>query len=205
VMPDRIEAGTYLCAPALAGGDVTVGPIQADAMRPILDKLREAGLQLSVVPLAGPNPHGFSTVRIESDGGGLRSFELTTAPHPGFPTDMQAQLMSVAACAQGESVIKETIFENRFLHAAELNRMGAEISIAGLDTAHVRGVPRLQGTTVTASDLRASAALVLAGLGAEGTTIIRRVYHLFRGYEALEEKFRAIGAVLRREQADLPG
>ena len=187
VMPDRIETGTYLAAVAAAGGKVRLLDTAADALDATLDKLREAGARLS---LKG------SEIDIEMTGK-PGSVSLRTAPYPGFATDMQAQFMALATVAKGTAVITETIFENRFMHALELQRLGADISIQG-NTAIVRGVDRLQGATVMATDLRASASLVIAGLVAEGETTIERIYHLDRGYEALEKKLGALGARVER-------
>ncbi len=191
VMPDRIEAGTFLCAVAAAGGEVMVRGAQADSMGATLEKLREAGAHLQ-----------------ESDEGILiqargrpRAFNFRTAPFPGLATDMQAQLMAVAAIADGASIITETIFENRFMHVQELRRLGAEIEVDG-HTAVVKGVSALSGARVMATDLRASAGLVIAGLVADGETEIDRIYHLDRGYDRMEEKLRKIGArVSRRSES----
>jgi UDP-N-acetylglucosamine 1-carboxyvinyltransferase len=187
VMPDRIETGTYLAAVAAAGGKVRLLDTAADALDATLDKLREAGARLSLKN---------SEIEIEMTGR-PNSVSLRTAPYPGFATDMQAQFMALAAVARGTAVIIETIFENRFMHALELQRLGGDISIQG-NTAIVRGAERLQGATVMATDLRASASLVIAGLVAEGETTIERIYHLDRGYEALEKKLGALGARVER-------
>ena len=187
VMPDRIETGTYLAAVAAAGGKVRLVDTAADALDATLDKLREAGARLSLKD---------SEIEIEMNGR-PNSVSLRTAPYPGFATDMQAQFMALATVARGTAVITETIFENRFMHALELQRLGADISIQG-NTAIVRGAERLQGATVMATDLRASASLVIAGLVAEGETTIERIYHLDRGYEALEKKLGALGARVER-------
>jgi UDP-N-acetylglucosamine 1-carboxyvinyltransferase len=187
VMPDRIETGTYLAAVAAAGGKVRLLETAADALDATLDKLREAGARLSLQN---------SEIEIEMSGR-PNSVSLRTAPYPGFATDMQAQFMALATVARGTAVITETIFENRFMHALELQRLGADISIQG-NTAIVRGAERLQGATVMATDLRASASLVIAGLVAEGETTIERIYHLDRGYEALEKKLGALGARVER-------
>ncbi len=190
VISDRIEAGTLLVAGALTRGDVVVQGCEPDHMAALLEKLREAGAVLELVP-------GGLRVRGE---GRPKPISLRTAPHPGFPTDMQAQMMVLAAVADGSSVITETIFENRYMHVLELRRLGAEITVDG-KTALVKGVPRLSGAPVMASDLRASAALVLAGLDASGQTEVQRVYHLDRGYERLEEKLAPLGARIRRVSA----
>ncbi|MFN2645004.1 MAG: UDP-N-acetylglucosamine 1-carboxyvinyltransferase [Burkholderiales bacterium] len=187
VMPDRIETGTYLAAAAAAGGRVRLvgaGPASLDAT---LEKLREAGVRIAV-----------DGVSIELEAAGRpAAVSVRTAPYPGFATDMQAQFMALAAVAHGTAVITETIFENRFMHALELQRLGADISIQG-NSAVVRGVERLQGASVMATDLRASAGLVIAGLVAQGETIVDRIYHLDRGYEALEAKLGALGARVER-------
>jgi len=184
IMPDRIEAGTYLVAAAAAGGEVTVENVPVDALEAVLVKLRAAGVILE--------PSGNDVV--VSREGRLRSVDITTSPHPGFPTDMQAQLMTLMCKAEGTSTIKETVFENRFMHVPELVRMGADVETQGHNTAFVRGVERMTGASVMATDLRASASLVIAGLMAEGETIVRRVYHLDRGYEHIEEKLNGLGA-----------
>jgi len=187
VMPDRIEAGTYLAATAAAGGRVRLTHAAPDTLDASIDKLREAGALVR---------KGAGFVDIEM-AGRPRPVSVRTAPYPGFPTDMQAQFMALATIAGGTALITETIFENRFMHALELQRLGADISISG-NTAIVRGVERLQGATVMATDLRASAGLVIAGLVAEGQTLIERIYHLDRGYEALEKKLGALGARIER-------
>jgi UDP-N-acetylglucosamine 1-carboxyvinyltransferase len=183
VMPDRIETGTYLAAAAAAGGRVRLIGTAPDSLDATLEKLREAGAR---VGLSG------STIELEMPGRPA-AVSLRTAPYPGFATDMQAQFMALAAVARGTAVITETIFENRFMHALELQRLGADIRLEG-NTAVVNGVERLQGATVMATDLRASAGLVIAGLVAEGETVVDRIYHLDRGYEALETKLSALGA-----------
>jgi UDP-N-acetylglucosamine 1-carboxyvinyltransferase len=187
IMPDRIEAGTLLVAAAITGGEVLVQGAVPEHLEAVIQKLREAGAQVSV-EAAG--------IRLTAPGR-MKSVDIKTHEHPGFPTDMQAQLMALMATGAGASVITETIFENRFMHVAELRRMGADIAVDG-HTAVVRGVPRLQGAEVMATDLRASASLVLAGLAATGRTTISRVYHLDRGYERLEHKLRKLGASIRR-------
>ena len=187
VMPDRIETGTYLAAAAATGGRIRLLGAAADVLDATLDKLREAG---AAVKLEG------STVELEI-ARRARAVSLRTAPYPGFPTDMQAQFMALATVAEGTALITETIFENRFMHALELQRLGADISIQG-NTAIVKGVARLQGATVMATDLRASAGLVIAGLVADGQTTIERIYHLDRGYEGLETKLAALGARIER-------
>jgi UDP-N-acetylglucosamine 1-carboxyvinyltransferase len=187
VMPDRIETGTYLTAAAITGGDVLLRGAVAGHLDAVLAKLREAGAEVTV------DGNGLRLARARS----LRGVDFTTAPYPGFPTDMQAQMMAVLSVADGASVVTETVFENRMTHVAELKRMGASIRVEG-NHAVVRGVPRLSGAPVMASDLRASACLVVAGLAAEGETTISRVYHLDRGYERMEEKLTRVGAVIRR-------
>ena len=187
IMPDRIETGTFLAAVAAAGGEATLTGTQADALDAVLDKLREAGALLAI---------SRDTIRIARHAP-LRAFALRTAPYPAFPTDMQAQMMALAACAEGTSVITETIFENRMMHVQELVRLGADIEVES-STATVRGVPKLAGANVMATDLRASACLVIGGLVAEGETTIDRIYHLDRGYERIEEKLSALGAHIRR-------
>jgi UDP-N-acetylglucosamine 1-carboxyvinyltransferase len=187
IMPDRIETGTFLAAVAAAGGEATLGGAQADTLEAVIDKLREAGAV--VAPIDG-------AIRVARSGP-LAAVNVRTAPYPGFPTDMQAQMMALAACASGTTIITETIFENRMMHAQELLRLGADIDVEG-STAIVRGMPKLTGATVMATDLRASACLVIAGLVAEGETTIDRIYHLDRGYERIEEKLCALGARIRR-------
>ncbi len=189
VMPDRIEAGTLLIAGAITAGDVTVENCPVEHMGATLEKLREVGCEIDV---------SGASVRIRSNGS-LRPVEVTTSPYPGFPTDMQAQLMSLLTLAGGTSLIRETVFENRFIHVAELDRMGAHIRVER-DCAVVTGVEQLEAARVMASDLRASASLILAGLAAQGTTVVSRIYHLDRGYEALEKKLQHLGADVRRGQ-----
>jgi UDP-N-acetylglucosamine 1-carboxyvinyltransferase len=191
VMPDRIEAGSYACAAAITGGDVLL----AGASRALL------GATLPVLEAAGcafaEEPGGLRVARAN----GLHGVNASTAPWPGFATDMQAQLMALVTVADGASVLTETIFENRYMHVPELARMGADITVRGR-SAVVRGVPRLAAAPVMATDLRASMSLVIAGLAAEGETIVRRVYHLDRGYERLEEKLQAVGADIERIGGD---
>jgi UDP-N-acetylglucosamine 1-carboxyvinyltransferase len=187
VMPDRIETGTYLAAVAATGGRVRLAGAAPDTLDATLEKLREAGTIIR---------SGKDHIEIEADGR-PRSVSVRTAPYPGFATDMQAQFMALAAIGDGTAVITETIFENRFMHALELQRLGAEIAIQG-NSAVVSGVPRLQGATVMATDLRASAGLVIAGLVADGETVVDRIYHLDRGYEALETKLGTLGARIER-------
>ena len=187
IMPDRIETGTYLAAIAASGGKAVVRGADVDSLDAVLTKLREAGATLAVEG---------DSIRIERTGT-LRGVNIRTAPHPGFPTDMQAQFMALAAQAEGTAVITETIFENRMMHVQELLRLGADIEVQG-STAVVKGVRRLTGANVMATDLRASACLVIAGLVAEGETIIDRIYHLDRGYERIEEKLSGLGARIAR-------
>nr|WP_310523239.1 UDP-N-acetylglucosamine 1-carboxyvinyltransferase [Polymorphobacter sp.] len=187
VMPDRIEAGSYACAAAITGGDVElVGATEAD-LGSTLESLRDAGVDIT------PTRDGLSVKRLN----GLHGIDISTAPYPGFATDMQAQFMAMLAVADGASMLTETIFENRFMHVPELARMGADITVRGR-SAVVRGVSGLHGAQVMATDLRASMSLVLAGLAATGETTVSRVYHLDRGYERLEEKLSAVGADIER-------
>ncbi len=191
-MPDRIEAGTFLAAAGITGGELLLKNCPYDDMDAVLIKLREAGMEISL------REDGV-LARRGSDG--LRGVDVSTRPHPGFPTDMQAQIMALLCLADGSSMIDETIFENRFMHVQELVRMGADIRLAG-SAAMVRGVERMTGAPVMASDLRASASLVLAGLAARGKTTVQRIYHLDRGYESMEVKLQAVGARIRRVCAD---
>ncbi|MBN2429912.1 MAG: UDP-N-acetylglucosamine 1-carboxyvinyltransferase [Acidobacteria bacterium] len=190
IIPDRITTGTYLVAGAITRGELVIENCRPSHLQAVLDILAAAGVRMEVmedrITLTGNGP--------------LRPVTFTTSPYPGFPTDMQAQLMSLMTQADGTSCIRESIFENRFLHAMELDRMGAKIRIDG-NTALVYGPRPLQGATVTASDLRASASLVLAALAAKGETIVRRIYHLDRGYERMEEKLNALGATIERIRA----
>ena len=190
VIADRIEAGTFLVAGALPGGDVTVRGCVPAYLEALVQKLRAVGAEVSEVP------GGLRVV----GGGRPRPVDVRTEPHPGFPTDMQAQVMVLLCLADGTSRIAETVFENRFMHVQELQRLGADIAVDGR-IAVVRGVPALSGAPLMASDLRASAALVLAGLAAQGTTEVLRVYHLDRGYERIEEKLASLGARIRRVKA----
>ena len=188
VLPDRIEAGTYATAVAMTGGEVLLEGVGEDLLEEVLDALEEAGATVT------SDNRG---VRVQRNGAGLSAVDVTTAPFPGFPTDLQAQFMALMTRARGVSRIKETIFENRFMHVQELARLGARIKLEG-DTAIVSGVERLRGAPVMATDLRASVSLVIAGLAAEGETIVNRVYHLDRGFERLEEKLGACGADIAR-------
>lgn len=187
VMPDRIEAGSYACAAAITGGDVVLEGAKADDMRATLDALVEAGVTVE---------EKANGIRIAADGP-LKPITLSTAPYPGFATDMQAQFMAMLCKADGASVLTETIFENRYMHVPELTRMGANIDVRGR-TAVVHGVDRMVGAPVMATDLRASMSLILAGLVAEGETQVSRIYHLDRGYERLEEKLQGVGADIER-------
>ena len=187
VVPDRIEAGTFLCAVAMTGGQVRLQNAAPKTMEAVLDKLVEAGADIQT----GENWIDIKMTQRP------RAVDVRTVPHPGFPTDMQAQFMAMNAVAEGSSRVVETIFENRFMHVPELNRMGAQISAEG-NTALVKGVERLSGATVMATDLRASASLVIAGLVADGDTIVERIYHLDRGYEHIEEKLSKVGAKIER-------
>jgi UDP-N-acetylglucosamine 1-carboxyvinyltransferase len=188
VIADRIETGTFLVAAAMTGGRVTATHARPDTLDAVLDKLREAGAE---VVIDGTN------ITVDMHGKRPRAVNITTAPHPAFPTDMQAQFMALNCIADGVGVINETIFENRFMHVNELLRLGADIRVDG-HTAVVRGVERLSGAPVMATDLRASASLILAGLVADGETVIDRIYHLDRGYENIEAKLGALGAEIRR-------
>ncbi|MEJ8569651.1 UDP-N-acetylglucosamine 1-carboxyvinyltransferase [Elongatibacter sediminis] len=188
VLPDRIETGTYLVAAAMTGGRVRCTRAEPRHLDAVLDRLAEAGGNLS----SGPD-----WIELDMRGERPRSVNLTTAPYPAFPTDMQAQFTALNTVAEGTATITETVFENRFMHVQELRRLGADIQLKG-NTAIIRGVPRLTGAPIMATDLRASASLVLAGLVAEGRTLVDRVYHIDRGYEIIEEKLGQLGARIRR-------
>ena len=188
VIPDRIETGTYAMAVAMAGGDVMLEGARADLLQNALDVIAQTGAEIT------PTNTG---VRVQRNGHGISPVDITTEPFPGFPTDLQAQFMGLMTMAKGRSHITETIFENRFMHVQELARLGAHISLSG-QTATVDGVETLKGAPVMATDLRASVSLVIAGLAAEGETIVNRVYHLDRGFERLEEKLAGCGAVIER-------
>jgi UDP-N-acetylglucosamine 1-carboxyvinyltransferase len=192
IIPDRIETGTFIAAAAITGGELEITDCQPEHLSVVIEKLRETGVEIEEI-----NHNTISVKRCER---GLRAKDVTTEPHPHFPTDMQAQYMALMTQAEGDSKIVETIFENRFMHALELVRMGANIKISG-NTAIVRGKTRLYGAPVLASDLRASASLVLAALAAEGETLIDRVYHIDRGYENIVKKLRSIGANIERVKA----
>jgi UDP-N-acetylglucosamine 1-carboxyvinyltransferase len=187
IMPDRIETGTFVAAAAATGGDVAITGARPDTLEAVREKLAEAGADIST---------DGATIRVRRSKS-LRPASVRTAPYPAFPTDMQAQFMALATKAGGTSVITETIFENRMMHVQELRRMGADIDVEG-NTAIVKGVATLTGATVMATDLRASACLVIAGLIADGLTTIDRIYHLDRGYERIEEKLSGLGARIRR-------
>jgi UDP-N-acetylglucosamine 1-carboxyvinyltransferase len=188
IIPDRIEAGTFMTAAAMTGGDITLTECDPSHLEAVIHKLTLTGARFDIeadrIRVTGPDE--------------IASVDLKTLPYPGFPTDMQAQFMALMSVANGSSIISETVFENRFIHVSELIRLGADITITSGDTALVKGVPGLSGAPVMATDLRASASLLLAGLVASGTTEINRVYHLDRGYEAIETKFAALGAAIRR-------
>ena len=189
IVCDRIEAGTYMVAAAMTGGEVKLHNARADLLDAVIEKLRDAGAEVKVSKVE-------NTITVKSDGK-LKAVNIRTAPHPAFPTDMQAQFMALNSVAVGVAKVTETIFENRFMHVQEMQRLGADISIDG-NTALVKGVAYLDGAIVMATDLRASASLVLAGLVARGETVIERIYHLDRGYEFLEEKLTKLGAKVRR-------
>jgi UDP-N-acetylglucosamine 1-carboxyvinyltransferase len=188
VLPDRIETGTYLVGCAMTGGKVRCTRARPRHLDAVLDKLSEAGADISV---------GEDWIEMDMGGKRPRSIDITTAPYPAFPTDMQAQFTALNTIAEGTGVITETVFENRFMHVQELQRLGADIQVKG-NTAIIRGVPKLTGAPIMATDLRASASLVLAGLVADGITTVDRVYHIDRGYEVIEEKLSQLGARIRR-------
>jgi UDP-N-acetylglucosamine 1-carboxyvinyltransferase len=188
VMPDRIEAGTYAMAAAMTGGDVLLEGATADIMQAPIEVLRRVGVEIT------PTNTG---IRVARNGGALSPVDVTTEPFPGFATDLQAQLMALVSRADGASHIRETIFENRFMHVQELARLGADIHLDG-QVATVRGVAKLKGAEVMATDLRASVSLVIAGLAAEGETTVNRVYHLDRGFERIEDKLGGVGAAIER-------
>lgn len=190
VMPDRIETGTFLVAAAATGGTVRVTGARPETLDAVLDKLRETGVKVET-------GEDWISVSPKGVGGKLRAVNLRTAPYPAFPTDMQAQFVTLNSIADGTGVVHENIFENRFMHVQELCRLGADIEVEG-NTAVVKGVTHLDGATVMATDLRASASLVIAGLVARGTTVVDRIYHLDRGYEAIEEKLSKLGARIKR-------
>jgi UDP-N-acetylglucosamine 1-carboxyvinyltransferase len=187
-LPDRIEAGTFLVAAAITGGRVRLRRVSPLDLEAVMQKLREAGASIEA---------GDDWIELDMRGRELQSVNLRTDPHPGFPTDMQAQFMALNCVANGTATVTETIFENRFMHVPELQRMGADIGLQG-NTAIIRGVPQLRSAPVMATDLRASASLVIAALVAEGETVVDRIYHIDRGYECIEEKLRQMGADIRR-------
>jgi UDP-N-acetylglucosamine 1-carboxyvinyltransferase len=191
VMPDRIETGSYACAAAVTGGDVELIGARGDTLGAVIQSFEQAGVQIETTA-KGLRVHAAA---------GLKGVNITTAPYPGFPTDMQAQFMSMLCLAEGASLLTETIFENRYMHVPELGRMGADITVRG-NSAVVRGVDHLTGAQVMATDLRASMSLVIAGLAARGETVVNRIYHLDRGYERLEEKLQAVGADIERAGGD---
>jgi len=190
ICPDRIEAGTYLVAAAITGGSITVNDIEPDSMRSVIGKLIETGADLQT---------NNNSIKLDMKGRRPQAVDIRTSAYPNFPTDMQAQFMALNSIAEGSSTITETIFENRFMHVPELSRMGANLKLEG-NTVVCKGVKSLTGANLMATDLRASASLVLAGLGAKGSTTIERVYHLDRGYEMIEEKFKMLGADIQRIQ-----
>jgi len=194
IIPDRIETGTFMVAAAITGGEIEIKSCRPEHLTAVIEKLREAGVDIEEL--------NSSTLLVKQAARGLKAKDVTTEPHPHFPTDMQAQYMALMTQAEGESKVVETIFENRFMHASELIRMGADISISG-NTAVVRGKANLMGARIIASDLRASASLVLAALCAEGETLIDRVYHIDRGYETIVRKLKSLGADIERVKEGL--
>jgi UDP-N-acetylglucosamine 1-carboxyvinyltransferase len=192
IVPDRIEAGTFMTIAGVTGGDITIKNCRTDHLDALINKLKDAGIVFKSVPkgvrVIGPKR--------------LRAVSTMTMPYPGFPTDMQAQFMAMMCIAEGTSVISEKIFENRFMHVAELRRLGADITIEGGTSATVQGIDGLKGAPLMATDLRASASLIVAALAAEGETTIKRIYHLDRGYEKIEEKLKKLGADIRREKEE---
>ena len=190
-MPDRIESGTYLVAAAITGGKIRLNGVAPDSFEAVTSKLQEAGAAIE---------SGSDWIELDMQGRRPRAVDIRTSPYPGFPTDMQAQFCALNAISEGVGTVTETIFENRFQHVLELQRMGADIRIEG-NTAVCRGVDELTAAPVMATDLRASAGLVLAGLAATGETLVDRIYHIDRGYERIEEKLHQLGAVIRRVPA----
>jgi len=188
VLPDRIETGTYLVAAAITGGQVRIKDTRSDLLDAVIVKLREAGATIGI---------GKDWIELDMQGRRARAVNLRTAPYPAFPTDMQAQFTALNTVAEGTGIITETVFENRFMHVLEMQRMGADLQVEG-NTVISRGVPKLKAAPVMATDLRASASLVLAGLVAEGSTLVERIYHIDRGYECIEEKLASLGAKIRR-------
>jgi UDP-N-acetylglucosamine 1-carboxyvinyltransferase len=187
IIPDRIEAGTFMTAAAITGGDIEILGARAEHLCAVRDKLEEAGMTIQ---------RSNGKIRVKSEGE-LKAVDVITMPYPGFPTDMQAQMSAIMTITPGISVITEKVFPNRFMHMSEMSRLGADVSLEG-NSAIVKGVKRLSGAPVMASDLRASAGLVLAGLAAEGETEINRIYHVDRGYERIDQKLRALGAKIER-------
>jgi len=194
VMADRIEAGTYAMAAAAAGGDVTLEGAPVGALGAMIDAMQRSGIDVEADESA-------ATIRVQRNGSALKAVDVNTQPHPGFPTDLQAQFMALMSIADGTSVIRENIFENRFMHAPELSRLGADIQVRGKE-AIVKGVKQLRGAPVMATDLRASVSLVIAALAAEGETQVNRIYHLDRGFERLEEKLTGCGADIQRVEGE---
>lgn len=188
ILPDRIETGTYLVAAAMTGGKIKLKDTAPDLLDAVLSKLRDAGAEIET---------GVDWISLDMKGKRPKAVDLRTAPYPAFPTDMQAQFMAMNAVAEGSSIVTETVFENRFMHVQEMSRMGANIRVEG-NTAFCTGVERLSGASVMATDLRASASLVMAGLVADGDTVVERIYHIDRGYERIEEKLGMLGAKIRR-------
>jgi len=199
IIPDRIETGTFIVAAAITGGELEIKNCIPEHLTAVIEKMRDAGVEIEEL-----NP---STLLVRRNAKGLVARDVMTEPHPKFPTDMQAQYTALMTQAEGTSVITETIFENRFMHVGEMNRMGADIHVSG-NTATIHGPSKLTGAPVLASDLRASASLVLAALCAQGETVIDRVYHIDRGYETIVRKLRSVGADIERiseNAAELPG
>ena len=188
IVPDRIETGTFLVAAAMSGGKIKLKDTRPDLLDSVIAKLEEAGAKIT---------SGEDWIELDMEGRRAKSVDIHTSPYPGFPTDMQAQFTALNSVAEGAGTITETVFENRFMHVQELQRMGANITLEG-NTAITRGVEKLTGAPIMATDLRASASLVLAGLIAEGETVVDRIYHIDRGYEAIEEKLQLLGAKIRR-------
>jgi len=189
IMADRVEAGTYLLAAACTRGSVHLVDVEPDTLGAVLEKLQQAGAQIEV---------GDDWIRLDMQGKRPRAVDIETSPYPGFPTDMQAQFMALNAVGEGTASIRENIFENRFMHVQEMNRLGADIEIHGHSMAIVHGVEQLHAAPVMATDLRASSSLVIAALAAQGTTVIDRIYHIDRGYETIEEKLQQLGGAVAR-------
>lgn len=191
VLPDRVETGTYLVAAAITGGRITAKNTDASLLKVVLEKLEQAGADISI---------GADTITLDMKGRRVKAVDIDTSPYPGFPTDMQAQFLALNTVAEGQSIVTENVFENRFMHVGELKRMGADIEING-NQACIKGIPHLTGAPVMATDLRASASLVIAGLVARGETLVDRIYHIDRGYECIEEKLAHLGAEIKRVPA----